>query len=704
MLIRHIRNEPPLRRVIELGSGEPSLSILDLCLDKYPLRSVGDKYRALQSELRESPFIILRSSKPTFTEDLSKDSILLHQLAGKEVMLLSPTIKGEKIEMSLNEIKGFNPISNPPPLADIRKAEVHSILENNKCIDLPAKSHYALPNGLHAQGYVALQKALKDPTDISRLSDWILPFVDGSTSLISDNGLMIPLLQEIRYSAMVFCGWKLEFTVLHGYSHEPSDLIDRIEDLLQRNEKILFLLSVNSSGQTANLARDYSPSSKIIAICDTQVGNGKINESFLEVPIERWKPNMGGKCDHCNTQLINIDSKSLEPSPQKSVVNFIPNKGLAESSREFWEAASRTDAVRLHFDIAYLGESRRHHSIYIDTSRLAKDNAFQKICHERLERIGRPDVVLIPKHANSNIIKEIVNKVYDSQASVPTHILDASEISKILNGYASPKHILVADDGVVTGATLRAFHDRIYEYSNRYNPTLRVDCFVMVSRPANLLAKHAAEYPFRAQDGNHFYFGAEVYLPYSEYGCPWCQEHKYLTNAETLFGGDQSEIKKRIRHLENEVEQPLLHPNPEGYLTLGSFFGNLTSKAAFAAMASVIQSLVIEIEGKQDAFEIRAVDLSFIVEAYFDAVFPAGALRTLDLKYCRVEEHAAAIMQAISTCTSPSSSPGLISELAWAAIQGKLPAEPIIALLKKVNNSDPIISQILNLLTRHQSA
>jgi hypothetical protein len=558
-----------------------------------------------------------------------------------------------------------------------------------------------------------------------------MPFVTEQTVLLADNQFMTPLLLQIQLKALRNFKWDVKFDTLFEYPSEPTELIDRIDDLKQRadhNSQILFLLSVNSSGKTAYQVKYYNPKSTVIVLCDTREMQTKVVDTrFVIVPMKRWKIDEHGECPACkeDLNLIYIDRETLEPKPQNTEIeNKRPDLRRAKSKKKFWEAASKSRAVRLCVDIKY-GESKlnqtRHHSIYIDTRRLSEEPKFHKLCIIKLWSLPRPDLVVIPQHENSDIVANLLKEALQFNVPrlirpiisgfgkileifraepPPIHIVSLSDLGALLDKYRTVKRILVADDGIVTGLTVRTFKDVIFHFYRPSGEIPDLDCFVMVARPPNNIAKESAEFPFRAEDGKHFIYGELVYLPYGGDRCPWCRELKLLLEyRHKLPSQARDAIEKRIAHLEGEVEFPLIVSNPSSYLTLKSFFGNLSPKAAFAAMAYVTQTLMNEMEEKHDPYKVPAVDLAFVVRAYFEAVFPASFLRTLDKKYCRVEEHEKKITDFLETYVTTHSSPGLVAELAWSAIQGKIPSKPILDIIKKMpDKNDPVIEMLLYIM------
>lgn len=709
MPIKYTRTDLDYFRIFPKSNFEGSVSIIDLSFELRPSLRVGERFRSLQPECRDADAFLFRCTDQNMIPLLASDGILGSQLSKKVVAALCPTMQGKKLTMGFLPVEGFPTPSYLPSLNELREIEMYSLLDCHGAINFPKDYHFELPSGLHSNGFVDVASCLNDSISLSRIADWIMPYVTEDCALLGDSKLMIPLLLQVRYVALAVFGWKLDYGVLQGYPSEPSELIDTLNALKDRsphNRRILFVLSVNSSGRLNKKVKMYSPSGSLaVTLVHTRHEASEAADTFSTIPIERWELDKHGECEHCDElELVYIDQETLQPRPNATPDPRKPDISMAEAKRNFWEAVSAADAVRLHVNIEYQEESyqrRRHHGIYIDTARLGIEPSFRRVCLGRLAGIQKPGLVIIPKHQNSAVVRDMI---HESLRLNPheVQIISHKETGEVLRSHRDAKRILIADDGIVTGATVRTFKDLIYQFFQPSGSVPELDCFVIIARPTNIGARQSAEFPFRDRDEKHFSYGELVYLPYRDAKCPWCQEYKMLDKYRfKVTGAAKRAIEKRIRHLESEVKVPLLVEKPENFLTLRSFFGNLRPKAAFAAIASVTQALANEIDENRDPFRIKAIDLNFVLKAYFEADFPAGVLRTLDRKYCRTAVYEKALYEFLETYPSVYSYPGLVVELGWAGVQGKLPLEPIRHLLERVPNTDPTVNLLRQLLLVH---
>src|SRR5207248_2880543 len=94
-----------------------------------------------------------------------------------------------------------------------------------------------------------------------------------------------------------------------------------------------------------------------------------------------------------------------------------------------------------------------------------------------------PDLILIPQHKNSNIVAGICKEVFPDLTAV---FVPAGKLEDSLRGpLQGAKRILIADDAIVTGATLFNFRSAIYKVTQPAGARPAISIFVLVARTAN---------------------------------------------------------------------------------------------------------------------------------------------------------------------------------------------------------------------------
>lgn len=257
----------------------------------------------------------------------------------------------------------------------------------------------------------------------------------------------------------------------------------------------LFLISVSSSGRLCGLFNNLVPESTIVVVCRTSRETLPCKHDLAVVEINNQPAD---QCELCNTHpRIHVDPQTYELIPHLDWKAVVVGLSLAREKAQFWSAVSRQNAVELHKTVVYSGtapESERHFSVLLDTEKLAKDEWFRGRCREALASLGRPDppdLILIPQHKHSDVVAGICKEVYGhlEPCLVPA--------GKLEEGLREPlqkaKHIIIADDVIVTGTTMFNFRSAIYKMTQPAQTRPTVGVFVMVSRTADEIVLESLE-------------------------------------------------------------------------------------------------------------------------------------------------------------------------------------------------------------------
>jgi len=715
---------------------------------------VADRFRRIEHELRNVDLVIFRGSTQDFALALQESEISIKQVLGS---LPATALVGSKDNSSSVGYVSV-PCSNPPqelelPTIEVlREAEIRSILQRSKAIFSPYDHHFILPSGFHAPEFIRLADALQDPIEIIRIADWIFPYLSKRTMIIGDTGSLLPLLLTLQYRAMILFKWDIRIRTLSEYPIDKASLATVINEAEKEfstlDHSILFLVSVNSSGNLIKrfdkLMNDEARAYSTLVVCNTnedeKIPNGI---SLIFNPIKRW--NNREECDLCGkSTAISIDERTYERVPGFQWKRFHIDEKLAKKHIKFWEAVDRTNAVLLHVDDPnYLeGGDIRHHGIYLDVVKLLEDDWFKRLIIKKLQSFKQfPNIVLIPKHRATEAVLRLVNKIFISaDIWVVKGDLSISEKEKLRSLKATDK-ILIVDDALVTGTTLFQWIEAIYNISTSQP---RVQAFVIVARPPDHRVSFAVRQRFRDRDTDDemsLVTGYEIFLPLTGRSrCPWCRERDLLSRYLPLLKEQSSKeyAISRIRMLDSDKTGcPSLlsaENRPKEELRTGrSFFGDLMHPVAFAAVTAACQELrdkmnlpmgqgsvfqrflkyivtvinrrfgiTLRIKKKDIFFQktiVNVVDLSKHFNYYYDKLLLPAVLRTFTLKELRYPERESEIVEEIRKKDPNLSDPIMISEIAWSAVNERIPQQVAIELLEKANLNHPSVTMLKELLS-----
>ena len=631
--------------------------------------SLGNMFRQLDPALRViARSVVFRGSSQEMDLAIGDDARLRQLLAGKQVGVLRPRALEEGgFSMSFTSVKGFAPITDLE-VHDVRGSELGTLLDYSGAVFKKDEAHFVLPSGAHAAAFVRIAELMRDHLMVRILADWLSPWIQHGTAIVSDTGDLLPLLYELRLRSVSDLGWDLPFVTLAGYPFSASEVIEALQALrprVQPDGSFLLLVSVNSSERLAYMFKELAGNSAFaIAVCHTRnERSGALDDALVLRPIARWEAGVTERCSRCvNLKRIYVDRRTLTFTPEQTFEAVRPAIADYTKNAAFWTAVSRTDAVRLHANAPYghgLDGEIRHHAVYLDVVRLLDNLEFRSTAATVLAQVGSPDLVLVPEHVATESLCQLVKDVVPN-----AQIRALSGFERVSADLAQEirqaDHIAVVDDVIVTGATVFGIKQEIYRLcQDGRQPEL--SCFVVVARPESPRVLQNIENPFRSHEDQapRFFHAGQVFLPLARRlpsgntVCPWCDELRLLNEFRLRLGAIpsreiQAALEERIRVLEGEIEAPFLLDTadrlavdelvaglPGELATVGSFFGNLREKAGFAAATSVAHELGLQIASKQEPFHVQIADLPFFVSSFFDGVLIAGFLRTFEIQHVR---------------------------------------------------------------------
>jgi hypothetical protein len=677
--------------------------------------SVTDRLRGLDDEVRGADLIILRGSSRNFNADIAATPLLKSVVGDVPTVTLAPRWDELDSEPVLEKISWATEFAGTPPRIDtLRELEIQALLHEGKAIFEQPGCHYELPAHVHASAFIRLADCLCDATDVIRVVDWLLPSLQKGCGIITDTGSLLGLLATAS----------LEATDRFGWARIPAVALDRYPDLDHLTEvarafrvnecsAILFVMSVNSSGGLARLVSGMESIADLVIVC--QSGEPVDGATIIcQHSVDRWKVDSENRCEACDRdQLLVIDPESYEV---RTDLDWDPQRldtEIAEKQSKFWEAVDRTDAVMLHVERDIPTEegeqirTSRHMAVYLDIKLLLADEWFRAQVAERLRSAGPADLVVIPQHAATEELASLAGEALPELDPGAVLKFSGTSFSAVqAEKVEAAGRVLIVDDALITGSTLYRVQAAIYEISQRVEQEIDFAAFVVVSRPPSpddeVAVKRRYGFKTDKNDGSrefHFSAAFKVALP-ARSECAFCAEKEILKKRKRRVRSDA--LDARIDRLANStagLQEPiLLGETAASGKTVGSFFGKLKPRTAFAAATSVAQRQKWSFARERRANTVKVLDSTLVVEGYYDPALAAGVLRNfdqrdlrspgLDQQFNRALERRGEVMHA-----------GAISEIAWSAVMRKLPPEGIRLVIERRPEADPggLLGELLTL-------
>lgn len=658
--------------------------------------------------------LIVRGSHPGIVTEVENDEAFAEYMAGVPTVVLAGGHDAAAPAPVL-----LHPAWSAPGDLDLdpvalRRPELDAMLHRSTAIFHHEGCHYDLPSSaVHAERFIRLADALQDATDLVRISDWLLPLLGPDAGLVADTGTLLGLMAVVRDEALRRFGWDISIATLDEYPRSAEAVEDLINNFSVAGwRKLVFLISVNSTGAVARYVSAHHADARIIALCETAPSSEQRADRasddahiFVEHPVERWRVGEDRRCTQCgDLQLLHIHPETYEFTAD---LRWTPTGFAHEQLRaekDFWAAADLTDAVDLHVDHALSSGARedvRHLSVSLDIAALLTDPSFSARAQELLRGYPKPGVVLIPDHAATGALRQLAQSVWD----IPVHSIPLGPItSPVREDVEVVSDVLIMDDVVITTQTLFGLRTAVYDVAREAQRDVRVWSFVVVARPPSLAIWKRLRQRYMADVGT----GTRSLLacvqelelpPPGHANCPWCRERVLL---QRTLGKLEEPALGRARRREEILRRTPLRP-PLGLggiedheVTVGAMIGELRPRAAFAAMVAQGQHIKNHLESRRRFAEIFYFNIELLLSAIFDAAMFGGILRTLDPRSVRdpAREIDLAACLADKDWTG-----GMLAELAIAAAEGKLPADGVLRYLEG-EDSDGTLSMLRALAQR----
>lgn len=652
--------------------------------------SIGERWRLVDGAKRAADLIVVRGSSRDFAATVERDAVLRGLVGKVPLATLAGSWDASAREPQLGRPSWSSASLIDVPLDVIRTHELLTLIIESKSVYRERDCHFLLPSTtVHAEAFVRLADALDDHTDLVRIADWVLPMLENRVALLGDNGSLLGLLSVIRYEALRRYGWDAMTVATLDEYPDRAALRGVVDGLRAQDwERVLFLITVSSSGSIARRAKDVpNVDMDVVVLCDTNPPPATDGTCFAHYVIERWDAE---DCEACpKLQVLTVDPRTYQVQTMLSRNKRSFDRDEAARCKPFWEAVDRTDAVKLHVRVPSADGNPagpRHLAVSLDVPLLLEDPWFREQCVACLRAQPRPDLVLIPGHAATGALAELVCEAHelepDDVVRVSVDAIDAA-LRQRMHECAT---VLVADDVVITAETMATLRRDIYA-AGQPDHSIAVWGFAAVMRPPSRLEVSHIRRPFTAApppgagptavppSSVRLGYGFNLFLPPpGEKSCPWCAERALLEDRlDDLTGPARSLAEQRLTRLRriDGLEPPLLlaGDDPES-LTRDSYFGDLHAKAAFAAAAAVAQRQKDSLLRDREANVIELINVPLALEAFYDTILLAGLLRTFDRRDLRDTADDATTERALGEYRMDA---GVLAEAGLAAVGGKLP-------------------------------
>ena len=166
-----------------------------------------------------------------------------------------PHVEVGAFELPLAAAPATSPEVDEVALARCRAVEVHTFLEKGNAIWRPQTYHYRLSSGHHADSFVRIADAFRDPRAPAALATWLHPCIAEGTALVIDSGTLLPIIQQLDLAmrSAFLAGHTLRnglagIEALDAYPRTRYEYLQRFRSL--EGMEVLAVLSVSSTGRT----------------------------------------------------------------------------------------------------------------------------------------------------------------------------------------------------------------------------------------------------------------------------------------------------------------------------------------------------------------------------------------------------------------------------------------------------------------------
>jgi len=634
--------------------------------------------------------LVLRGGPGFAAEVVAHDPDLTRHFRPSAIAIVEP---GLGSEMRGPRVIPMDPDGDEPvgwSIALLREIEIWGLICAREALLTGEGAHFEVASGRHIAEYVRVRDAFADVMDVERMADWILPGVGDGTVVLGDRPALVPLLQAVSNSCLRRFGWNVPIATLDHYPRRERSSGQTISELRRAGARSLLAVFAVDSGarHETELSMLWPDESTFSSFCIVDITpQGHVSDRpFRHHPVDSWAVRRNGECDRCSagSVLHRIDPRTEERQSRnvrKPVKLTLPRM---KSGAEFWRAVDRTNAVRLHADVAYddgQKRHRRHRPVDLDIRALLEDPTFRDRCRGELQRCEAPDLVILPRHESTaalcELLEESIGVVAAQIVRVPrTHIDE-----RVARRARAVDRVLLVDDALVTGQTLRGLVDNLRIATGSRWREISCSAFVAVSCPDSAGAEQSVENALHRPDrrAKNLRYGVRTLLP-PHTACPFCEERQWLKGLMPAMSRHESIIETRLEQLEAEMTSKTLlfssSASPHTAVADSVLGERVDAVTAFAAFASASQELKDDFT-RNDPHRSECFDVSHSIKNWYDAPVLAGTLRTFGEEDLSYVAEARRIRDALRWRRMSARE---LTEVAWAAVTDKLPPAVVPAV------------------------
>lgn len=366
-----------------------------------------------------------------------------------------------------------------------RAVELEALLEFGQAIWRPTTFHYRLITGEHAEAYVKLGDALRQPRDALALASWLHRYLEKNVGMIFDTGTLTPIAQALQLQAI---RENLEIgpmSMLDDYPRSVLDLGTTIDRVAGDHRKVTFVVSVSSSGSLLERIEVALSAKGRSVEAETTTLVSKTGPSTESVEVWSPLPNQpplvpsgavgATGCKLCRqpgrAAIVPINPFTFDAMLPTQFELVVPDIRDPAKNRGLWEAAERNGALSV--ERAALPELRRYRSdkvpmgIKLEAAKMLTDNQFRADLRAKVEGLvegenlsSDADLVLVPEHearhqgyaAFWEATRPFLAPGVAQVTPFPNDKAFSDELSELIR---NAKNILVFQLGTVSGATIQ---------------------------------------------------------------------------------------------------------------------------------------------------------------------------------------------------------------------------------------------------------
>jgi hypothetical protein len=513
-------------------------SVLVLRADIALWRSIQSASEATRADLRLQYGLVRRRTSSLFLALVPDLSFMSdgRRVAG-DLENLSPSMlfsDEENLERKLSDEE----------LSGLREADLARLVDEARArcvIHSSQNHHFLLPSGAHASQFVRIAEAMVSMVAVDTVAYWISLAI-GVELFLGEVVGVYSLLSYPRLDA------------------SARDAINLLEDLGERYDRVVVVISISSTGGLARLVERWVAEGKVrpklVSVFAVYAIGAYGATSFCRLELAGFESYRSQSeceiCDKTGSTLVPIDEGTYTLTSRKVKDVALTTKYFSDQRSFLERFGSKPGVLRVHFDDPNERQPR-HHAFYISVDALLDIPEFVEELRERVAKIEpRPSLILSPEHAVAARIGRLASDVLGAPYFSVDGPLGALE-ENVKGALSSCESLLVVDDVMISGARLRSINASLREAPDLCRSLKSVHFFTPMATPfsprehAEIVKGLTHRHAWSASVSNLH----SVFLPpwHATQDCPWCSEAKIYSDVLPDDEMLESEFDARLRVL-----------------------------------------------------------------------------------------------------------------------------------------------------------